>query len=44
MCRGSLKRISRELHVSRNMIRRILKSDETEFTCERERHAASSLG
>jgi DNA-binding transcriptional regulator LsrR (DeoR family) len=28
----SLKRISRELHLSRNTIRKILRSNETEFT------------
>ena len=33
----SLKRISRELHLSRNTIRKILRSDETSFSYERER-------
>jgi len=33
----SLKRISRELHVSRNTVRRILRSNETSFSYERER-------
>lgn len=33
----SLKRIVRELHVSRNTVRKIMRSDETDFTYERER-------
>ena len=33
----SLKRICRELHVSRNTVRKILRSDETSFSYERER-------
>lgn len=31
----SLKRITRELHVSRNTVRKILRSGETDFTYER---------
>lgn len=33
----SVNRIVRELHVSRNTVRKILRSDETEFSYERER-------
>lgn len=33
----SVKKIVRELHVSRNTVRKILRSDETDFTYERER-------
>jgi orotate phosphoribosyltransferase-like protein len=33
----SLKRICRELHVSRNTVRKILRSNETSFSYERER-------
>ena len=40
----SLKRISRELHLSRNTIRKILRSDETEFTYERERQPMPKIG
>ena len=40
----SLKRISRELHVSRNTIRKILRSNETEFTYERERQPLPKIG
>ena len=32
----SLKKIVRELHVSRNTVRKILRSDETDFTYERD--------
>ena len=31
----SMKKIARELHVSRNTVRKILRSDETEFSYER---------
>ena len=37
----SVKRISRELHVSRNTVRKILRSGETVFGCERGRAAAA---
>ena len=40
----SLKRISRELHVSRNTVRRILRSDETAFSYERERQPQPKIG
>ena len=40
----SLKRISRELHVSRNTVRRILRSDETAFSYERERQPKPRIG
>ncbi|MBS3649040.1 helix-turn-helix domain-containing protein, partial [Pseudaminobacter sp. 19-2017] len=40
----SLKRISRELHVSRNTVRRILRSDETSFSYERERQPQPKIG
>jgi len=36
-----VKKIVRELHVSRNTVRKILRSNETDFTYERER---ASLG
>jgi len=40
----SMKRISRELHVSRNTVRKILRSGETDFTYERERQALPKIG
>ena len=40
----SLKRISRELHLSRNTIRKILRSDETSFSYERERQPKPKIG
>jgi len=40
----SLKRISRELHVSRNTVRRILRSGETSFSYERERQPQPKIG
>jgi transposase len=40
----SLKRISRELHVSRNTVRRILRSGETSFSYERERQPQPRIG
>ena len=33
----SVKKIVRELHVSRNTVRKILRTDETDFSYERER-------
>ena len=36
--RWSVKKIVRELHVSRNTVRKILRTDETDFSYERERH------
>jgi orotate phosphoribosyltransferase-like protein len=36
----SMKKIARELHVSRNTVRKILRSGETDFTNEREHHPA----
>ncbi len=40
----SLKRICRELHVSRNTVRKILRSDETSFSYERERQPMPKIG
>lgn len=40
----SVKRIVRELHVSRNTVRKILRSDETEFSYERERQPMPRIG
>lgn len=40
----SVKRISRELHVSRNTVRKILRTGETEFTYEREVQPMPKLG
>ena len=39
----SVKRIVRELHVSRNTVRKILRSDETDFSYERERRPMSRI-
>jgi transposase len=40
----SLERICRELHVSRNTVRKILRSDETSFSYERERQPKPKIG
>jgi transposase len=40
----SVKRIVRELHVSRNTVRKILRTDETEFSYERERQPMPRIG
>jgi transposase len=40
----SLKKITRELHVSRNTVRKILRSDETDFVYERERQPLPRVG
>ncbi len=40
----SVKRIARELHVSRNTVRKILRSDETDFSYERERQPLPKTG
>lgn len=40
----SVKKIVRELHVSRNTVRKILRSDETDFTYERERQPLPRIG
>ena len=40
----SLKRISRELHLSRNTIRKILRTDATSFSYERERQLKPKVG
>jgi transposase len=40
----SMKRIVRELHVSRNTVRKILRTDETDFTYERERQPMPRIG
>lgn len=40
----SLKRISRALQVSRDTVRRILRSNETVFSCERERQPQPKIG
>jgi transposase len=39
-----VKRIVRELHVSRNTVRKILRSDETEFSYEREHQPMPRIG
>jgi AraC-like DNA-binding protein len=40
----SLKKIARELHVSRNTVRKILRTDETDFSCEREHQPMPRIG
>lgn len=40
----SMKKIARELHVSRNTVRKILRSDETDFSYERERQPLPKTG
>ena len=40
----SVKKIVRELHVSRNTVRKILRSDETDFFYERERQPLPKTG
>ena len=40
----SVKRIVRELNVSRNTVRKILRSDETDFSYERERQPLPKTG
>ncbi len=40
----SVKRIVRELHVSRNTVRKILRTDETDFSYERERQPMPRIG
>ena len=40
----SVKRIVRELHVSRNTVRKILRSDDTDFSYERERQPMPRIG
>lgn len=40
----SVKRIVRELHVSRNTVRKILRTDETDFSYERERQPLPKTG
>ncbi|MBT9373463.1 IS21 family transposase, partial [Rhizobium sp. CSW-27] len=40
----SMKKIVRELHVSRNTVRKILRSDETDFSYERERQPLPKTG
>ena len=40
----SLKRICRELHVSRNTVRKILRSEETSFSYEREHQPLPKIG
>ena len=40
----SMKKIVRELHVSRNTVRKILRSGETDFSYERERQPMPRLG
>lgn len=39
-----MKRITRELHVSRNTVRKILRSGETDFTYEREHQPLPKIG
>ncbi len=40
----SVKKIVRELHVSRNTVRKILRSEETDFSYERERQPLPKTG
>jgi transposase len=40
----TMKRIARELHVSRNTVRKILRSDETDFRYEREHQPMARIG
>ncbi|ATU94378.1 hypothetical protein BLM14_21805 (plasmid) [Phyllobacterium zundukense] len=40
----SMKKISRELHVSRNTVRKILRSDQTDFSYEREHQPLPRIG
>jgi transposase len=40
----SMKKIARELHVSRNTVRKILRSGETDFTYEREHQPLPKIG
>lgn len=40
----SMKKIARELHVSRNTVRKILRTDETDFSYERERQPLPKTG
>ncbi len=40
----SMKKISRDLHLSRNTVRKILRSGETDFTYERERQPMPRIG
>jgi len=40
----SMKKIARELHVSRNTVRKILRSDETKFSYERTRQPLPRIG
>jgi transposase len=40
----SMKKISRELHVSRNTVRKILRSDDTDFAYEREHQPLPRIG
>ena len=40
----SVKRISRDLHVSRNTVRKIVRSDETDFSYEREHQPMPRVG
>ena len=39
-----MKRIVRDLHVSRNTVRKILRSDETDFTYERDHQPMPRIG
>jgi transcriptional regulator with XRE-family HTH domain len=40
----SMKKIARELHLSRNTVRKILRSGETDFTYEREHQPQPKIG
>ena len=40
----SMKKISRELHVSRNTVRKIVRSNETDFTYERTNQPLPRIG
>lgn len=39
-----IKEIARDLHISRNTVRKILRSEETEFTYEREKQPLPRIG
>jgi orotate phosphoribosyltransferase-like protein len=40
----SMKKIARDLHLSRNTVRKIMRSGETDFTYERERQPMPRIG
>ncbi|MCF8044144.1 MAG: hypothetical protein K9K65_04795 [Desulfarculaceae bacterium] len=40
----SIRPISRELRLFRNTVRKVLRGDETEFSCQRSRHPYPNMG